>query len=273
MSKKFLREEYFKNNPDVEMQLDYLQSQKDYWDLKSDAAQDVLFNQEFKADISAPDYHEKLARLRKDFVELNKKYQQYDDAITTANKEVDAETKAATYHSTLKAKPDELVDWNSTQQSDLVNKAFKDLGADIVDNKTGAQLYDELARNLRPSKEQVAEIMQQAKDEGHPFAERTPEEVAYYVGQSKASIALAEQGVAGNVHNSQFGSNKQHRNYVVFDDTKLETNFVALASRPKGAKAGKFPPNDWLYKDAENTLFINDTAFDIIIKNILEYIN
>jgi len=299
MSKKFLREEYFKNNPDVEMQLDYLKSQKDYWDLKQEAAEDLLFDQEFKADINAPDYHEKLARLRKDFVELNKKYQQYDDAIAATNKEIDVETRAATYHSTLKAKPDELIDWNSTQQSDLVNKAFESLGiatskpltldpldysyysvrdadgkklysieldaegnygVDYGDTrfvlpsaeeafahiiraeslagriKSGERMYRELARKLYPSKEQVAEIMQQAKDEGHAFAERSPEEVADYISQSKASIALAEQGVVGNMHNSQFGSNDKHRNYVVFDDTKLETNFVALASRPKGAK-------------------------------------
>jgi hypothetical protein len=309
MSKKALKEEYFKNNPDVEMQLDYLNSQKDYWDLKSDAAQDALFEQEFKADINASDYHDKLAKLRKEFVEINKKYQQYDDAITSLNKDIDVETKTATYHSTLKAKPEELLDWNSKDQSALVTKAFKELGVDIkeqhgwqieydksgnsivvdpntgelaariadhptqpdayiitveadgskhtvvgekqllsvlgsldiVNNKTGAQLYSELANNLRPSAEQVAEIMQQAKTQGHAFAERTPEEVAHYVAQSKASIALAEQGVVGNIHNSQFGSNKQHRNYVVFDDTKLDTNFVGLAQRPKGADESTAP--------------------------------
>ena len=43
--------------------------------------------------------------------------------------------------------------------------------------------------------------------------------------------SLSEQGVVGNVHDAQGGTEKEFHNYVVFDDTKITQNYVSLASR------------------------------------------
>ena len=44
---------------------------------------------------------------------------------------------------------------------------------------------------------------------------------AQQIGDAKASIALAEQGVVGNVHNAQGGTERKFRNYVVCNNHKF----------------------------------------------------
>ena len=191
--------------------------------------------------------------------------------------EVTNATKAATYHSTIKAKPEELLDWNATKQSNLVNNVFEKLGVELeterlvwtktgedrytATNKNGQELFlgrqdagtekgwyvvdaatGELlktavtledAKSATKTGEQLyRELSKLFEPFGEGRAYLTDEE-ASHIGDVKASIALAEQGVAGNVHDAQGGTESKHRNYVVFDDTKLKTNFVGLAQRPK----------------------------------------
>ena len=44
--------------------------------------------------------------------------------------------------------------------------------------------------------------------------------------QRAASEALQAAGILGNVHDAQFGGEKQFRNYVIYDDSKITTNYV-----------------------------------------------
>ena len=222
------------------------------------------------------------------------------DAEDKASKEwsafkVDIEKKVTvpTYHMTLEAKPEELLDWDAHKQSGKVRGAFKNLGieddrlilkpkkggsinqggeGDYLDqhgneitireidefgrwdlvaldldsnilgqgntlkellesladgSKTGKNLYDELSKKFEP----------QGADRGY-----MTDENAKRVGDAKASIALAEQGVVGNVHNAAGGRESTFRNYVAFDDSRLTQNLVTFASKGKGKDATAAPP-------------------------------
>lgn len=227
--------------------------------------------------------------------------------------------KIPTYHSTFKAKVEELLDWNATKQSDLVNSAFKKLGIDPVGDiksaveklsteekqkldvtspnkwygdietdgfigvtvngkdysistsqeyvpgttkesawywtsiapRRGGQGYNTLAKARDAIQKKVWEAELEVSDKprsggqlykqlseklepkGNDRGNMTSEEVAK-VREASASIALAEQGVVGNVHDAQRGTETEYRNYVAFDDTRIEQNFVELASKIKG---------------------------------------
>ena len=214
--------------------------------------------------------------------------------------EAEKHSKIPTYHSTFKAKPEELIDWDATKQSSFVNSVFEKFGIkteseklqwtkvgedrytatnkdgqnlflgrrdagisegwDVIDsltgeqlkvsstledamsaNKTGEQLYNELADKFKPTSEQVDAAIKEAQQNGSPLGKEPPWRVSEYLAEIKASIALAEQGVAGNVHNAQAGTETKYRNYVAFDDSKLDVNFVGLAQRPKGADESTAP--------------------------------
>jgi hypothetical protein len=216
------------------------------------------------------------------------------------------EIKVPTYHSSIKATSDELLDWNSTQQSDFVTSAFKNLGIESANNldkatelKINQALQDgwygdlledgstgvtvlgrdyvvginklmiapngveqilslviprtgEIVTSFEQAKKSVLEMIYQ--DQG--FTKKTGEQLyrelsvkleptdavtrnlitdreAKQIGMAKASIVLAEQGVVGNVHNAQGGTEEKFRNYVVFDDSRITQNFVVLASKEK----------------------------------------
>jgi len=209
--------------------------------------------------------------------------------------------KVPTYHSSIKATSDELLDWDSNQQSELVNNAFKTLGIKPANNidtatelKINQALKDEWYGNLKKDgrvgvtvlgRDYVVEVaktknfpkgtlvvhgtgeivssFEQAKksvlemiyaDQGYTkktgkqlYSELSkkfePQDAvtrnlitdreAQQIGNAKASIALAEQGVVGNVHDAQGGTEQTFRNYVVFDDNRITQNFVVLASREK----------------------------------------
>jgi hypothetical protein len=222
-----------------------------------------------------------------------------------------------TYHSTLKAKPEELLKWDEHQQSSLVNKAFKNLGIDsaakrgtnitaqhmktieemlaanggrrstveltggyevsawrfsdeeytavvrhndtttddittigvakaaslkelqkhieeVLNFKSGEELYEALSKKLQPSyKEARQKYIELFPDEDNASFINVMQ-MRQHLGDVKASIALAEQGVVGNMHYSQGGKEREYPNYVAFDDTKIEQNFVSLASRGAG---------------------------------------
>ena len=157
-----------------------------------------------------------------------------NDKLEAFYKKIDEQTKASTYHFTLEAKPEELIDWNSTTQSKLVSKAFDKLGID-KDNlgyfdkedgwvkftgeelPTGEELYRELSKKLKP----VDEV-----NKGN-----LTEKEASTLGDIKASIALMEQGVVGHVYNAHGGEETQFRNYVAYDTKRLKQNAVTLASK------------------------------------------
>jgi len=87
----------------------------------------------------------------------------------------------------------------------------------LISPKTGERLYRELSKKFEPTDKATRNLITDVEAE--------------QIGQVKASIALAEQGVVGNVHNAQGGTEKKFRNYVVFDDSKTTQNLVTLASK------------------------------------------
>jgi hypothetical protein len=258
---------------------------------------------------------ERLRKLRDELEELRVDQGKDASALEAFDKNLKADLKVPTYHTTLKATREELLDWEATKQSSIVEKAFEKLGLkvggdnqlvfendgggeyymynpksadgeqvahithdrhddiyrveltdsghtgeftsisaakDYIHNElgttevgsTGQDLYNQLSRKLRPSwEESLAEYRKLFPDEEHPW-EFKIERMQKHLGDVRASIALAEQGVAGNVHDAQFGKERTHRNYVAFDDTKVDQNFVELASKgePTEPKTAKTEP-------------------------------
>ena len=102
----------------------------------------------------------------------------------------------------------------------------------LIGPKTGEELYKELSKKFEPTDPKTRNLI--------------TDDEARQIGDAKASIALAEQGVVGNVHNAQGGTERKFRNYVVFDDTRLQQNLVTLASKkePVAEEVKKPDPRD-----------------------------
>jgi hypothetical protein len=243
----------------------------------------------------------KIKQLEEDYLVAKEESQKKAYEVEFTLEELAQEIKVPTYHSSIKATSDELLDWDSNQQSELVNNAFKTLGikpANNIDTATELKInqalkdgwYGNLEKDGRVgvtvlSRDYVVEVVkkknfpkgtlvvhgtgeivtsfEQAKksvlemiyqDQGYtkkpgyelyrelskkfePQDEATrnliTDREAQQIGDAKASIALAEQGVVGNVHDAQGGTEQKFRNYVVFDDSRITQNFVVLASREK----------------------------------------
>ena len=141
-----------------------------------------------------------------------------------------------------------VVDANTGEQIKVANT----LEEAMSNNKTGEQLYNELADKFKPTTEQVTAAIEEAKQTGSPLGKEPPWRVSEYLSEIKASIALAEQGVAGNVHNAQAGTETKYRNYVAFDDSKLQQNFVGLAQRPKEGVPSRKTSSEFSDKTSES---------------------
>jgi hypothetical protein len=260
--------------------------------------------------------------------ELDKKKQEYSAIPESARADAAAlrDTKVPTYHSSLDAKPEQLLDWNSTKQSGLVNRAFEALGIQtkttiaeekwswtiqklvgggeqmihhgaFVDSSNKPQRWtitrqgagyrytnnasprEGIARTLEEAKQGVRDSIEQAKDGERLYSELSKkfepqgearghltEGEAQNIGDTKASIALAEQGVIGNVHDAAGGKETKNRNYVVYDDTKIKQNFVGLASKAEEIK----PPIDTTKtdpRDVKSPEEFHEIAADILEKH------
>ena len=110
----------------------------------------------------------------------------------------------------------EIVSSFEQAKKSVLEMIYQDQG---YTKKTGESLYYELSKKFEPTDEATRNLITDRE--------------AQQIGEAKASIALAEQGVVGNVHDAQGGTEKQFRNYVVFDDSRITQNFVVLASREK----------------------------------------
>jgi len=220
MSKNIARESYIKKNPIIASEIKSLSSKIDSLNTKKAKVGEQIKNYydepkvkksifSFKEE-SALDSYKKINKLYAENKKYSDQIKEHKKALQAIEDRIDSKNKVPTYHSTIDAKPEEFLDWNASKQSDLVNKAFKALGIDTSTNKTGEELYVELSNKFLIK--------------GKEFSSKNE-------ADAKASIALAEQGVVGNVHNSQFGKNENQRNYVTFDDTRIKQNFVSLASK------------------------------------------
>ena len=93
-------------------------------------------------------YEDSKAQAKNKFDEVQQRIKENDEQIKNLEKQIEdfkkqqaeilkkvnKEVTVPTYHSTFNAKPEELLDWNSTQQSDLVSKVFEKFGIKL-DNK------------------------------------------------------------------------------------------------------------------------------------------
>ena len=264
----------------------------------------------------------KLDKLQK---ELNAADVAHDKANNDLKSYVkNSPVKVPTYHSTIEAKPEEILDWDSTKQSDFVKNVFKKLGVDsrsvednlkllskkqleildvtdsnkwsgkfeedgeiniriknpkediystykiqvgeasydlngnmtineylvLHDATAHAETFSSLQEALKSVQQTVyedlfsqyyksktgedlyRELSRQFEPQGNARGNLTDSE-AQLLGDVKASIALAEQGVIGSIHDAAGGRQKQFRNYVVYDDSRIKQNYVTLASRIK----------------------------------------
>lgn len=120
-----------------------------------------------------------------------------------------------TYHVTVNAKPEELLDWDAplSEQSDLVKKALKHAarGLLVPDYLTEGDLREIGDTDI------VGDIyIALAKKLG---------------SQAKASDYLQSLGIVGHVYNAAGGKEASFRNYVVYDDSRIETNYVSFNSQ------------------------------------------
>lgn len=119
-------------------------------------------------------------------------------------------TQSPTYEVSVNIPTEQLLDWNKplSEQSVFIRErtleAIKKHRLDRSDrmhaeHSTGADLYKQLTSELG--------------------------------SQAKASDYLQSLGILGNVHDAQFGGEKQFRNYVIYDDSKIETKYVHFSAQ------------------------------------------
>lgn len=141
-------------------------------------------------------------------------------------REANPRVKSPTYHVSVNAQSEELLNWDvpMSEQSTLVQEALyqlfedKELGNpdDIghVSGATGRMLYEEIAKELGSKR--------------------------------AASEALQEYGLVGHKYNSKAGDGGKKgspSNYVIYDDSKIETNFVSFNKETTGLSNDR-PMND-----------------------------
>ena len=295
-------EDWIKDN-DIEEELyDSERLKQSFLELKNEKEQELTKLKEQKEEFEKKNKN-KIEKLNKEQEAAHKEYDKAKNNISSYIEKTSP--KVPTYHSTIEAKPEEFLDWDSTKQSKIVSDAFKKLGIESANNidkttelKINQALKDgwygnleedgsvgltvlgrdyavevndleflpdgtpkinslvvrgtgEIVTSFEQAKKSVLEMIYQ--DQG--YTKKTGEELyrqlsnkfepkgndrgnlrdseAQLLGDVKASIALAELGVVGNVHNAAAGREKKYRNYVVFNDSRIKQNLVTLASRIK----------------------------------------
>lgn len=295
-------EDWIKDN-DIEEELyDSERLKQSFLELKNEKEQELTKLKEQKEEFEKKNKNE-IEKLNKEQEAAHKEYDKAKNNISSYIEKTSP--KVPTYHSTIEAKPEEFLDWDSTKQSKIVSDAFKKLGIESANNidkttelKINQALKDgwygnleedgsvgltvlgrdyavevndleflpdgtpkinslvvrgtgEIVTSFEQAKKSVLEMIYQ--DQG--YTKKTGEELyrqlsnkfepkgndrgnlrdseAQLLGDVKASIALAELGVVGNVHNAAAGREKKYRNYVVFNDSRIKQNLVTLASRIK----------------------------------------
>jgi len=76
----------------------------------------------------------RISDLEEKHSEVEKRFNEEEQKLTSLREKIENDVKdvrGATYHAVLKVKPEELIDFDNTKQSKLVQDAFKRLGVDI----------------------------------------------------------------------------------------------------------------------------------------------
>lgn len=147
------------------------------------------------------------------------------DAIKSASVEI---PKSPTYEVSVDIKPEELLDWDKplSEQSEFVQQQLKKEGfensAAAIDNGSadisGAKIYQVLAKHYAP------------KDEDGNILDAV-------LGQEIASDYLQSLGILGHKYAAGSGKNDTHPNFVIYDDAKIETNYVHFSAQSTNPNA------------------------------------
>jgi hypothetical protein len=175
--------------------------------------------------------------------------------------------KSPTYHVTVNAKPEELLDWD-TLLSEQVNipvialkkamradlsKTIRDSGSDTTPHSVQHNGINYSARQTRPN----TFVFTSDKDENpenYKWTEVSEDEyldawknensgadaytlLSHTLGsQAAASDYLQSLGIVGHKYASDGGENDKHPNYVIYDDSRIDTNYVHFNAQQAGEK-------------------------------------
>lgn len=148
---------------------------------------------------------------------------QYDARVA----ELGTAAKAPTYHVSVDIGQDRILDWNkplADQHASIrlrAMKAIKEHQLDLDLSATGERLYKALATKLQFDAEDATNSFKEASE--------VPD------GNILASDYLQSLGILG--HKYIGGSRGEGHNYVIYDDSKIHTNFVAFNAQDLGRAA------------------------------------
>lgn len=156
----------------------------------------------------------------------NRKAQALAD-VDVSGISIRADSRSPTYHVTVNVKQDELLDWNAplSEQSAKVQKALTGGAIDITapDYKRANLTALQAKLNARKS-DPSGQLIYSAL-------------VSKLGSQAKASDYLQSLGILGHVYNAAGGKEAKFRNYVIYDDSKIQTNYVSFSKQRAGKVA------------------------------------
>ena len=123
--------------------------------------------------------------------------------------------KSPTYEVSVNIKPEQLLDWDAplSEQSKLVKKAKGDI-------------LSKLWRGMGAFDASYDRYVEQIED-GVAHGATVYNALAEMLGsQAKASDYLQSLGILGHKYAAAGGKNNTHPNYVIYDDSKITTNYV-----------------------------------------------
>ena len=151
-----------------------------------------------------------------------------------------AQKKSPTYHVSVNANQEELLDWDSkfSDQSSEVQQA----------------LEQELSRTTNSKIRDALDLFINGMGKIKPNASSFYNTLSLHLGsQAEASELLQELGIVGHVYNAAHGAEATFRNYVIYDDSRIETNHVSFSKQ--GARTeGRLPTDSRLEADHERRL-------------------
>lgn len=152
-----------------------------------------------------------------------------------------------TYHVSVDIKPEQLLDWDKPigeqpeilrllEGNETVTNAIEDWKdprfefADPLEEHYGGDLYRTLTKSFREDLRSYYGFAQESIP--MPSEDRLHAEA-----QAKASDFLQSLGVLGHVYDAAGGKEDTRRNYVVYDDSKITTNYVQFSKGQTSASA------------------------------------
>lgn len=143
-------------------------------------------------------------------------------------------SKSPTYQVSVNIKPEELMDWDAplSEQSETVQKALEGVKR---------QMAESIAADLDGGTYDARLAYTMEKMNGAPGKGIYGFLTARLGSQTAASDYLQGLGILGHKYAASGGKNDTHPNYVIYDDSKITTNYVhfnAQAEPMAGWKAG-----------------------------------